>query len=149
MIEVQIGHHPADLLAIEQFCIDAVHAHCITAPGIGIALAIGMEQIDDTALGHHGIVVEILFQPFPELHRELVERLVAGQKIIGTDDRRVAADIARADIALFQHGDIGNAEFLGEIIGRCQAMPAAADDDHVIMWFRLRRTPHRLPMAIA
>ena len=107
--------------------------HGIAAPRIGVALGVGMKEVEHAALRDHGVEVEILLQPLPELHRQLVERVVAGQQVVRADDRRVAADIAGAEIALFQHGDIGDAEFLGEIIGGRKTMAAATDDDDVVM----------------
>ena len=94
-------------------------------------------------------MIEILLQPLPELHGELIEGIVAGQQVIRADDRRVAADIARPDIALLQHRDIGDAEFLGEIIGRRQTMAATADDDHVVMGLRIWLAPLRRPTPVA
>ncbi len=136
-------------LAIQQFGIDAMQPHGIAAPGIGVALGVGVVEVEHAALGDHGVEVEILLQPLPELHRQFVERVVARQQVVGADDRRVAADIAGADIALFQHRDIGDAEFLGEVIGRRQSMPAAADDNHVIVALRNRAAPGRLPVLVA
>ena len=82
----------------------------------GVALGVGMEQVQHAALADHGVVVDVLLQPFPQLQRVFVERHVAGQQIVGADDRGVAPDIARADPALLHHGDIGDAVLAGEII---------------------------------
>ena len=52
-------------------------------------------------------------------------------------------------IALLDHGDIGDAVLLGEIIGGGEAVPAAADDHHVVVRLRLGLAPDRLPVAVA
>ena len=108
-----------------------------------------MIEIEDAALAHHGVVVEVLLQPFPELHRPFVERLIAGQKVVGADDRGVTAGVARADPAFFQHGDIGYAMLFGEIVRRRQSMPAAADNDHVVMRARRGVSPRGRPTPMA
>ncbi len=69
---------------------------------IGIALGIRVAQVQHAALGHHGIVVEVLFQPFPQFHRQFIEGFIAVEQVIGADDRGVAPDIAAADPAFFQ-----------------------------------------------
>ena len=117
-----------------KFTIDAVNAHRIAAPRERIALRIGMEEIEHAALADHGIVIEILLEPLPEFHRPFVKRFIAGKHIVRADDGGVAADIARTEPALFQHGDIGDAVLLGEIIGRCIAVTR-----------RRRRSPRRIP----
>ena len=44
-----------------------MHAHRIAAARVGIALRIGMIQIQHAALADHRVVVEILLESFPEL----------------------------------------------------------------------------------
>ena len=110
IVEIEERHHLAHRLAVEQFGIDAVDPHGIAAPRKGIALRIGVEEIEHAALRHHGVEIEILLEPFPQLHRPFVERVVAGKHVVGADDRGVAADIAGAEPALFQHRDIGDAD---------------------------------------
>ena len=58
-----------DALEVEKFGIDSMQPHRIAAPDVGVALGIRMEQVDDAALAHHRVEVEILLEPFPELHR--------------------------------------------------------------------------------
>ena len=57
--------------------------------------------------------------------------------------------IAEADRALFDDRDIADAVLPGEIIGRRQPMPAAADDHHLIARPRRRLAPGRRPAAMA
>ena len=60
-----MGLHRLDLVAIEQFGIDAVQAHGVAPQGGGVHLGIGMAQIDDAALGEHDIVVQVATQSLP------------------------------------------------------------------------------------
>ena len=100
VVEIEHRHAGAHALAVEQFGVDAVDAHGVAAPGIGVALAVGMKQVQHAALADHGVVVDVLLQPFPQLQRLLVERDIAGLLVIRPDDRGVAADVARAEPAL-------------------------------------------------
>ena len=149
IVEIEIGQHRPDLLGAEQFGIDSGEPHRIAAPGEGVALGVGMVEVQDAALADHGVVVQILLQPLPELHRELVERRVARQQIVRADDRGVAADIAGAEIALLQHRDIADAVPAGEVMRRRQAMTAAADDDDVVFGLRRGIAPGRGPALVA
>jgi hypothetical protein len=108
-----------------------------------------MGEIEDAALGKHHIVIEVVRQFLPQFHGEIVEADRFGQQIVGTHDGGVAADIAGAEPALFQHRDIGDAVFLGQIVGRRQPVATAADDDDVVIGFRLGPAPGGFPVAIA
>src|SRR5580765_6002094 len=78
----------------------------------------------------------------------LVDPRALVPQIVGADDRRVAPGIAEADRPLFQHRDIADPVLLGEIIGGREAMPAAADDDHLVTRPRRRLAPGRPPAAV-
>src|SRR5437868_10694148 len=81
IVETQQWHQLAHCLAIEQFGIDAVEAHRIAAPRIGVTLWIGMEEIEDAALRHHRVEIEILLEPLPQFERPLIEGIVADEQI--------------------------------------------------------------------
>src|SRR6185437_2177071 len=70
-------------------------------------------------------------------------------QIVGAHHRRVAPGIAAAEPALFEHGDIGDAVVLGEVIGGGGAVLAGADDDDVVLRLRRRIAPGALPAAMA
>ena len=74
IVEIDEGQIVAHLLAVEQLGIDAGKPHGVAAPRIGVALRVRMEDVEDAALAHHGVEVELLAQPLPQLHRPLVER---------------------------------------------------------------------------
>lgn len=69
--------------------------------------------------------------------------------IVGADDRRVTPGIAAPDPAFFQHRDVGQPVHRGEVIGRRQPVPAAADDDDVISGLWRRIAPRRCPVPVA
>ena len=144
LFEVEVRCELAHACLIEQFRVNAVDAHGVATTRIGIALRIGVKQIEHTALADHDVVVEFLLQPLPELHGQLIERHIAGLAID-------LAGIAEAGLKAWaglpvEHGDLMPG--LGEIIGRRQAMAAAADDDHVIGGLRRGVAPHRLPIPM-
>ena len=108
-----------------------------------------MKQVDHAALAHHRVVVQVLLQPLPELERMAVKLRVALKAIVGAHNRRVAPHIAAAQIALFEHGDIGHPVVLGEVIGRRKPVSAAPNDDGVILGLRLGVAPMRRPALVA
>ena len=143
------GTQSPDLVGRHQFRVGAEMAHGIAAPRIFVELGGRVREVEHAALREHDIVVQLVGQVLPHLHRMLVEADVLRQQIVRADGRGVAADIARTEIALLQHGDIGNAVFLGEIVGRGQAVPAAADDDDIVGWLRIGLAPCRLPVPVS
>ncbi len=149
IVEIEEGQDAAHAVAVEQLGIDAVQPHGVAAAGSGIALRIGMEEIEDAALRHHGVEVEFLLQPLPELQRPFVEGVVAGEQVVRADDGGVAADIAGAEPALLQHRDIADAVLAGEVVGGGEPVAAAADDDDVIVGLGLGLAPSRRPVPMA
>jgi hypothetical protein len=91
-----------------------------------------MINVQDAALAYHGVVVELLLQPLPELQRPFVEGFIAGQEIIGADDRRVAAGAAETDPPFFEDRDIPYLVVLCEIKGGSQAMATSTNNDNVV-----------------
>ena len=63
--EIEDRDHFAQLLWTDQLGVDAGHAHGVAAAREGVALRVGVEQVDHAALGYHGVEVEITLQPFP------------------------------------------------------------------------------------
>jgi hypothetical protein len=148
VLEIEEGRHAAHVVGEEQFRIHAAEAHRVSAPRRGIPLGIRVKQVQHAALAHHRVVVEVLLEPFPELHRVLVERLVARQQIVRADDRRIAARVARADVALLEERHVADAVVLREVVGGREAVPPAADDDHVVRGLRGRVAPCGGPAAM-
>lgn len=147
--EIEEGIHRLHVMGVEQLGIDAIDPHGVATPREGITLGIGVAEIEHAALRHHGVEVEVLLEALPQLHRPFVERVVAGEQIVGADDCRVAADVAGAEPALLQHRHIGEAMLLGEVVSRGKPMAAAADDDHIVLLLGLWLAPGRRPVLVA
>src|SRR5258706_108706 len=148
-VEVEERRHATDRVDIEELGIHTVHAHRIAPSSRRVALAVGVIEVQYAALAHHRVVVEILLEPLPELHRELVEGLVSRKQIVGADDRRVAARVSGADVALLEHRDARDAVDLGEVVRSREAVATAADDDDVVGGLWRGVTPGGGPAAMA
>ena len=70
-------------------------------------------------------------EPLVELDRCVVEPRALGRLVVRAQDRRVTPGGARADVALLEHGDVGD-PVLAQVVRRRQSVRAAADDDHVV-----------------
>ena len=129
-----------DLLRVQPFRVDAVQPVRLDAAAQLPRLALVMREVEDAAMAHHDVEVELAAERLPEVERVIVDRGALVEEVVGADDRGVAAGIAAADPALLDHGDIGHAVQLGEVVGRREAVPAAADDDGVVARLRLRES---------
>src|ERR1017187_1431924 len=107
-----------------------------------------MIEIQHSALTDHCVVVEILLEALPELHRPFVKGVIAGEKIIRSDDRSIATSIARTDPAFLQYSDVRNAMYLREVMGCCKPVPAAPDDNDIVRAFRRGIPPCRTPATV-
>ena len=108
-----------------------------------------MRQIQHAAGTVHNVEVQILRQTFPQLERKFVEVRVGVEVVIGAYDGGVTPRIAATQPALFEHGHVAHAVFLGQVIGGGQAMAAAAYHNGVITCFGLRAAPCTLPVFMA
>ena len=149
IVDVQERVALADLIDAQQFRIRPVEQHRVAAPHGGVTLRVAVKKVDDPALADHGVEVEVLLQPFPQLERKLVEGLIAIEQVVGANDRGVSSDIATADPALFEDGDFFLTEGLCQIISGREPMTATADDDDVICRLRVGITPRWRPPLIA
>ena len=82
-------------------------------------------------------------------HREVVKPRTLGVEVVRPHDGGVAPGIATADPARFEHGHIRDAMVLRKVVGRGQAVAAAADDDDVVARPRLGIAPGRCPVGMA
>ena len=124
------------LLRRQPFIIDAVQPVGMNMPLETLHIMHIMRQHHHAALGIHGVVIQLLAQPIPQLDRVIVQMRAFVIEIVGADDGGVAPGIAAADPAFLQDRDVGDPVFFRQIIGRAQPMPAAAYDDRVISGFR-------------
>ena len=144
---IEVGQQRHDLAAVQQFRVDAVEAHDVAAPGIGIELHRAGGEHDLAAVGDHAVEIQFMGEAFPELQGMLEKLGVAVDHVVGADERGVAADVAGTDIGALEHGHIAHPVVLGEVIGGGEAMAAAADDDGIVGALGLRRAPRRAPRA--
>jgi hypothetical protein len=107
-----------------------------------------MGQVDDTALAEHDIEVEILGKSLPELQGVVVEVRVRFQHVVGTHDGGIAPGVATPQPALFQHRNIADAVFLGQVVSSRKPMPTTTDHDYVVMRPRFRTTPGLPPPLV-
>ena len=132
----------------QPFIVDARQAIGVDVAFSHLNVMRVVRQHEHAARRIHDVVVELLGQALPQLHRVLVERGRFLPEVVRADDRGVAPGIAAAEPALLQHRDIAEAVLLGEVIGGREAVPARADDDRVIGRLRLRVAPLLRPAGI-
>ena len=102
----------------------------------------------DAARRVHDVVVELLREVLPQLHRVVVDRDALVEQVVRADDGRVAAGVAAADPALLDDRDVGESVLGGEVIGRAEAVAAAADDDRVVRGLGLGLAPLLAPAPV-
>lgn len=108
----------------------------------------GVAEVVDPALGEHHVVVEVLGQALPQLHRVFVEQRGLVPQVVGAHDGGVARGVAAAQPTFLDYRHVADAVFLGQVVGGGQAVPAATDDDHVVDRLRRGRAPHALPVLV-
>ena len=131
-----LGPKPLGVDAVQPVRVDPPHALADVVQVVG--------QVDDAALAEQQVVVELLGQPLPELQRVLVDRRRLVPQVVGADHRRVAGDVAAREPAALEDRDVGDPVPLGEVVGRRQAVAAAADDHDVVGALRLGVPPEML-----
>src|ERR1700691_490209 len=148
----RLGHQRqalADFVWTPEFGVDAVELHGVGDPGGDLELGWRVGHVENAALAQHHIEIELARQALVEPEREVVESDRFGIKVVRPHDRRVAAGVAAAEPALFDHADAGAIVGLGEVIGGREAMSAAADDDEIIGRLGLRLAPGLRPTFLA
>jgi hypothetical protein len=143
---VEQRYHACDFLPVEQFCVYAVQAHGVAAPGVSIEVSMAVREVQDATLAEEDVVVELLLEPLPELQRVLVDRRALVPEVVRADDRRVPAHVAAAQPPALEHRDIGDAVLRGEVVRGGQPVAAAADDHHVVATPRLGVAPEERGM---
>src|SRR5262249_20745793 len=91
-----------------------------------------MVKVENPALTYHRVVVELLLEPLPKLHRPFVEREISRKQIVRANDRRVPADVPRPDIALLNDGDTRDPVLFRQVVCGREAMSAAPNYDDVV-----------------
>ena len=148
-VEIEHRQHLAQGRHVEDLGVHPVQAHGVAPPPVGVALAVGVEQVDHAPLRDHGVEVQLPLEPLPQLHAQLVERIVPLEQVVGAHDRGVASHVARADVALLQHRHVGDAVLARQVVGGGEPMPPAAHDHHVVGGLGLGLAPGRRPAGVA
>src|SRR6267143_13908 len=79
----------------------------------------------------------------------VVERGALVVQVVGADDGGVAAGVAAADPAFFEHCDVGEAVLAREVVGCPEPVTTAADDQGVIGSLGFGTAPLLRPAALA
>jgi len=65
VVEVEKRQHLANRLAIEQLRVDVMQPHRIAAPRVGVALRVGVAEVEHAALADHGVEVQLPLESLP------------------------------------------------------------------------------------
>ncbi len=121
------------LVAVDHAAVDAEQLVDLGALVLHHERAVGVRQREVAVLREHHVEVEVGRELLVELDALLVERGTLRGAVVRADDRRVAAGGARADVALLEDRDVGDAVVDREVVRRREAVRAAADDDDVVV----------------
>ena len=111
-------------------------------------LGVGLNHIDHGAFGVHHVEVQLSGQTLVEFDGLHIKRDRSVAHIVRPDRDRIACDVAAAQPATLQYGDIGDPVFFGEVVGRCQAVPTCADNNDIVTVFERRGTPGAFPSGV-
>ena len=140
--DVDAGAQALDLVRPDQPGIDALQPVHLGPAAHGAHRRIRMRQGEVPALAEHDVEIEFRRHLLVQLHALVVEAHAFGGEIVAADDGGVASAAAGADVALFQHGHVGDAVIFGQIIGAGQPVGAAADDDDIVAGLQFVCLPH-------
>jgi hypothetical protein len=129
--------------------VDAVEAVGVDVALGGLHVVCVVGEHHDAARRVHDVVVEFGRQVLPQLERVLIQGCALVVEVVRADDRGVAPGVAAAEPALLDHGDVGEAVLLRQVVGCGEAMAAAADDDTIVAGAGLRRAPLLFPVLVA
>ena len=89
-------------------------------------------EVHHAPLAEQEVVLELGREALPELERVLVDRRGLVPQVVGPDDRGVPRHVAAGQPAPFEHGDVGDAVVLGQVVRGGQTVSTGADDDDVV-----------------
>ena len=136
-------------LGIEHMGVDALQRVGVD-PALDVAHVLqGVAQVEHAALAEHDVEVQVFGQSFPQFQGMFVDGGGLVPQVVGAHDSGVACRIAAAQIAFFQHRDAAHLRVVfGQVVGGGQAMPAAADDHHVVRGFQRHPLPGGFPASV-
>ncbi len=144
VVDVQDRAEFLDLGRVQPFRVHAVElvgpdpAHAFTHVPQGVC------QVHHPALAEQEVVFEFLRQDLPELEGVLVDGRALVPEVVGADDGGVPGHVPAGQPALFQDRDVRHPVVLGQVVGRRQAVAAAADNHRVVALLRIRVAPEEV-----
>src|SRR5206468_211840 len=90
------------------------------------------------------VVVELLRKALIQLDALIVKGNAVAGSVVRANDRGVAPAAAATEIVPLEHGDVGHAVVLCQIVGGGQTVNAAADNDDIVAIPHRALGPHRL-----
>ena len=136
--QIEAGRQLGDVVGEDQLGIDAQVLVHLGAPAHGPDGGIGVGQRQMAALGVLQVEVQLVAQPAPEIQRLGVELHTLRGEVVGPHDGGVASRVAAAEIALVEHGNVGDPVVRGQVVRRGKPVTAAADDHGVVGGPQLR-----------
>ena len=137
-----------DLARGDEACLNALQRICVCRAQIAALFMLGLRQHYHAARAEHDVIVQILAQGFIKAARFLIDRGRRILEIVRANDRGIAPRVPAAKPALFNHGQIGDAKILTQVIGRSQTMAACANDDRVILGLWCWVAPRAFPTLV-
>ena len=92
-----------------------------------------MRQCQLTSLRVHDVEIKFVREVFIQLYGFAVELYPLGREVIRANDGCIPRRIATSQVALFQHGDVGNAMIFGKVVSSCHPVTATTNDDNVVL----------------
>ena len=135
------------VLRIDDAGVDALELVHLGPPVHRAQRRVGVGQREVAPLGEHDVQVQVVGHRLVEGQRAVIEGHSLGREVVGAHDGGVAAGAATSHVALVDHGHVGDAMVLGQVVGRGEAMHPGADDDDVIGVAHLGASPHPWPVA--
>ena len=148
-IQVDVGDAPANRFRTQNFGIDSVHRDGICPAPVDFQFMWAVADGENAPRAEHHIEVDFLAEVFEQPKRMFVECTAFGIEVIRPAHHGVTAGVPAAQVPLFEHGDAADALMPGEVIGRRQAMPSRADDQHIIVFSGLAVRPGARPLPVA
>ena len=133
LADVDLRAELLHLVAVDHAAVDPEQLVHLGALVLHDERAVGVREREVAVLREHHVEVEVGGELLVELDALLVERGALRRAVVRADDRRVAAGGARADVALLEDRDVGDAVVDREVVRGREAVRAAADDDDVVV----------------
>ena len=147
-LDVDERRQPLDLVRTDNLGVDALSLVDLRAPAHRPQRRVVVRQREVAAAGEHHVEVEVGSELAVELDRAVVEPDPLWRQVVRAEDGRVPARAAGAQVALVQHCHVGDPVIGSQVIGGCQPVHAAADDDDVVGALQLMRSPGRRPFLM-